>query len=197
MPELPAFFPKNFEQKIKGDGNRQAASDMYVFDSYTQRDEKMKTLIEAYKEEQKSNPVFNEIIDELNFFLNPVKSEKKNVIGLEKKLKDGNLEDHYIEYAMGMKEIFGRMVARHRFSKVAQQIFLYILADVQAMFLHKVYPLIQEDADHAIVMEKIQNEIINVLQKKLGENILDIFANSIMGMLFFLTGNCHIKWSKI
>jgi hypothetical protein len=45
-------------------------------------------------------------------------------------------------------------------------------------------------------MGKIKDEIINVLLQKLGENILEIYADSISGMLFFLTGNCHIKWSK-
>jgi len=197
MPEQPILPFENLEQKIEGNGNYQAARDVNVYNSYPQQDEKMKVLIEAYKEEQKSNPVFNEIIEELNFYLNPVKAEKKNIIGLEKKLKDGQLEDYYIEYAMRLKDIFWRKVDRNRFSKVAQQIFIYILADVQTLFNLKIYPLILNDADRATIMSKIKDEIIDVLQMKLGENILDIFTDSIMGMLFFLTGNCHIKWSKI
>lgn len=196
MPESPFLYPESLEQKIDGDGNYQAARDVNVYNSFSQQDVKMKSLIEAYKEEQKSNPVFNEIIEELNFYLNPVKAEKKNIIGLEKKLKDGQLEDYYIEYAMRMKDIFWRKVERNMFSKVAQQIFIYILADVQVLFNLKIYPLILNDTDQTIIMSKIKDEIIDVLQKKLGENILNIFTDSIMGMLFFLTGNCHIKWSK-
>jgi hypothetical protein len=111
-------FPTNSEQTIEGDGNQQAARDINIFNSYPQQDVKMKDLIEAYKQEQKTNSNFNEIIEELDYYLNPVKSEEQNIIGLEKKLKDGQFED-YIEHAMRMKDLFWRKVERYRFSKVA------------------------------------------------------------------------------
>jgi len=196
MYEPPNISPNKSEQKIEGDGNQQAARDINIYHSYPQQDVKMKDLIEAYKQEQRTNSNFSEIIEELDYYLNPVKSEEQNVIGLEKKLKDGQFDD-YIEHAMRMKDLFWRKVERYRFSKVAQQIFLYILADVLTIFKLKIYPLIRNDTEHEIIMSKINDEIINVLLQKLGENILDIYADSISGMLFFLTGNCHIKWSKI
>ena len=37
-------------------------------------------------------------------------------------------------------------------------------------------------------------EIIEPTYKHLEENILDINAVEIEGMLFFLTGNCHLRW---
>jgi len=181
-------------QHANGNNNQQARRDINNY-FFTQQDEKMRELIEAYKIEQKNNPKFNEIIDELDFYLNPIKEEEQNIIGLEKKLEDGQM-DNYIEYAMTMKDIFWRKVERNRFSKVAQQIFLYVMADVLALFKFKIYPLIQNDTDHEIIMSKIYDEIILVLINKLGENILDIYSDSITGMIFFLTGNCHIKWSK-
>jgi hypothetical protein len=196
MPEPPNIYPKIFEQKIDGDDNQQAARDINNYHFYHKQDKKMDDLIRAYKQEQENNVYFNEIIEELDFYLNPVKSEEREIIGLEKKLKDGQFEDHIIESAMRMKDVFWRKVERNRFSKVAQQIFLYIMADVLAIFNLKIYPLIHNGSTHEIIMSKIQDEIINVLQKKLGENILNIFSDSILGMLFFLTGNCHIKWSK-
>jgi hypothetical protein len=45
-------------------------------------------------------------------------------------------------------------------------------------------------------MSKIQDEIVDVLSQKLGENILEIYNDCILGILYYLTGTCHIKWSK-
>lgn len=180
-------------QTATGNNILQAGRDINNY--YSHQDEKMKELIEAYKEEQKSNPSFNKIIEELDYYLNPVKAEEQNVIGLEQKLINGQF-DEYIEYAMAMKDIFWRNVERNRFSKAAQQIFLYIMADVHILFKHKIYPLLSNNNDHELIMSKIYDEIIYVLLQKLGENILDIYADSISGIIFFLTGNCHIKWSK-
>jgi hypothetical protein len=196
MHELLNFFRKKNGQNINGNYNQQAAGDITNLNYCPQQDAKMKDLIEAYRQEQKTNPYFNEIIEELDFYLNPVKSEDRKIIGLEKKLRDGQFDDHYIETAMEMKDIFWRKVEHYRFSKVAQQIFLYIMADVFTKFNLKIYPLIRSDMAPEIIMSKIHDEIIQVLNQKLGENILDIFDDSILGIIYFLTGNCHIKWSK-
>jgi hypothetical protein len=197
MHEPPDFSTKRIEQKINGNSNQQSAGNINNnYYLYPQQDSKMKELIEAYKQEQKTNSSFNEFIEDLDYYLNPVKSEEQNVIGLEKKLKDGQLEA-YVEQAMRMKDLFWRKVERYRFSKVAQQIFLYVLADVLTLFNYKIYPFIRNDTAHEIIMNKINDEIINVLLQKLGENILDIYADSISGMIYFLTGNCHIKWNKL
>lgn len=194
MNELLSSTPNAIEQKIEGDNNQQAARDI-INNLYPQQDVKMKSLIEAYKQEQLENKEFSQVLEELDYYLNPVKAESQNIIGLKKKLTDGQF-DELVDYAMEMKELFYRKVERYRLSESAQKIFLYILADVQNKFNHKIYPLICNDTSHQIIMEKIEEEIINVINEKLGENVLDIFPNSISGMVYFLTGNCHIKWSK-
>jgi hypothetical protein len=127
--------------------------------------------------------------------LNPVKSEAANVIGLEKKLQNGSFNEN-VELAETLKEMFYRKVEHFRFSKSAQKIFLYVMANVMSLFHTKIYQLICNDTAHDIIMSKIQDEIVDVLSQKLGENILEIYNDCILGMLYYLTGNCHIKWSK-
>jgi hypothetical protein len=181
-------------QSINGDGNNAAGRDI-INNYFPQQDLKMKALIEAYKQEQQTNPAFKEFVEELDVYLKPIKSETPNVIGLEKKLQNGHFDEN-IELAKTVKEMFYRKVEHYRFSKAAQNIFLYVMANVLSLFHTKIYQPICNDTPHDIIMSKIQDEIIDVLSQKLGENILEIYNDCILGMLYFLTGNCHIKWSK-
>ncbi len=194
--QLPST-PNTIEQKIEeGHNNQQAGRDIIINHNYPQQDVKMKSLIEAYKQEQLENKEFNQVLEELEMYLNPVESELQNIIGLEKKLIDGHFEEQ-IDFAMRVKDLFYRKVERNRLSESAQKIFLYILADVFTKFHSTIFPLICNNTSHDIIMKKIDEEIINVISQKLGENVLDIYTDSIFGMIYFLTGNCHIKWSKL
>jgi hypothetical protein len=190
--------PSGYDLSIKGNNNKQAARDnidIRIQNYYPQQDRTMDKLIELYKQEQLTNSIFNQIMEELDIYLNPIPEETQNIIGLEKKLQAANFEE-YIDYAMRLKDRFYRKIERHRLSKAAQQIFLYVMADAMTLFYSKIYPLIVNNAAHEIIMSKIQDEIINVLHQKLGENILNIYSDHIYGMLYYLTGNCHIQWSK-
>jgi len=194
MIKFPLSELDSIDQRINnGNYNQQAARDINNF--YPQHDAKMKALMEEYKQERSKNIEFNQVIEELDYYLNPVKSEVQNIVGLEKKLRDGQF-DEYLEYAMTVKDTFYRKVEQYRLSKAAQNIFLYIMADVLTIFHQKIYPLICNYTSHDIIMSKINDEIIKVLSQKLGENVLNIFSDSITGIIYYLTGNCHIKWSK-
>jgi len=194
MIKPPLFDLDSINQRINnGNNNQLAGRDINNF--YPQHDAKMKALMEEYKQEQINNIEFNQVIKELDYYLNPLNSEVQNIVGLEKKLKDGQF-DEYLEYAMTVKDTFYRKVEQYRLSKAAQNIFLYIMADVLTIFHQKIYPLICNNTSHDIIMNKIDDEIIKVLSQKLGENVLNIFSDSITGIIYYLTGNCHIKWSK-
>jgi hypothetical protein len=43
-------------------------------------------------------------------------------------------------------------------------------------------------------MALVQSQIISPVSELLGENVLDIYPDELSGMLYFLTGNCHIRW---
>jgi hypothetical protein len=155
----------------------------------------MRMLIEAYKQESITNMAFNDTVEQLDLYLNPSDRESGDVIGLEKKLQIGHF-DSLIPYAMEAKDIFARKFEQHRLSKAAQEIFLYVLADIWTIFHQKIYLLICNDETHDVIMQKVQDEIIEIISKKLEDNVLKIYADCISGMIYFLTGNCHIKWSK-
>jgi hypothetical protein len=186
---------KKLEQNVFGIGNRVAGGDITDINVVLPQDDKtMQKLNEEFKREQSTNVIFNTIIEDLDNYLNPVKGEKR-VIGLEKKLKDGQFDDFY-GYASYVKEIFAKKIEKHRFSKTAQNILLFILGNVYVLFHQKIFSLIISQENHKTIMDKIQNDIIDEMINRLGENVLGIYSDCIAGSIYFLTGNCHIKWSK-
>jgi hypothetical protein len=181
------------DQTINGDSNQQAGGNI---NNYNYPSSTMRVLIEAYKQERLTNATFNATIEQLDHYLNPISGESGEVIGLEKKLQIGNF-DEFIAYAMAAKDMFARKIEQYRFSKVAQEIFLCILAEIWTIFHQKIYQLICNNEAHDIIMKRVQDEIIDVISKKLEDNVLYIYDDCISGMIYFLTGNCHIRWSKV
>ena len=189
-----SHLPKKNIQTISGSGNFMAGGNI-TQKYYTKKKNTMKALIAAYKKEQSEDIEFYSIIEELNYYLKPIKSESEKVIGLEKKLQDGHLE-HLVDFALEAKDLFARKVDKHRLSRTAQEIFVFILGDIWRLFNHQIYPLIISNTDYSEIMEKIDKEIIDKINLKLEDNVLNIYNDCITGMIYFLTGNCHIKWSK-
>ena len=152
----------------------------------------MQALLAKFKEERKNNPQLDEFIEELDYYNKPLETD---VIGLEQKLIDGNRES-FINYATRVKEVYHKKLYKFQFSEVAQRINYHLLALVESYFTTYIYPRICESEDPNVINALIVDTIINPLLDQLDENPLGFSANEINGMMYFLTGNCHIKWSK-
>ncbi len=130
--------------------------------------------------------------DELNHYMSL--QPEIDVRGLDAKLVESNRAD-LLFIAKQMKEKATKAIMRRQTSKTAQRIFVIILDQIHFDFIMKVTPLIQEDKERGVVDTRI-SEIIDNLYSSLGENLLEITAKDLLGLLFFLGGNCHIRWDK-
>lgn len=117
-----------------------------------------------------------------------------DVRGLDAKLVESNRKD-LLFLAKQMKEKAAKAIMRRQTSRTAQRIFVIILDQIHCDFIMKVTPLIEEDNPRVVVDEKISS-IIDDLYSSLGENLLELTAKDLLGLLFFLGGNCHIRWDK-
>lgn len=133
-----------------------------------------------------------DICDELNHYMSL--QPDIDVRGLDAKLQSSNRSD-LLPVAKAMKEKAAKSIMRRQTSRTAQRIFVIILDQIHFDFMMKVTPLIQEDKERVIVDDKIR-EIIDELYSSLGENLLELTAKDLLGLLFFLGGNCHIRWDK-
>lgn len=148
-------------------------------------------LIEKYKKEFENNIQFNEQIDKLQHYSTPLPDEK--IIGLEAKLNAGQ-RLNYLPFAIQTKEIFVKKLAKYQFYEAAQEIHAFLLAEIYTRYNLHVYPQITSGTQESEINSLIQRKIIDPILGLFSENILHIYSDDINGMLYFLTGNCHIKW---
>lgn len=153
----------------------------------------IESLTKKFKTEKDNNTAISDIIEELQHYKSQIDGENFQVQGLEKKLANGGFEN-IIPKAIEYKEKFSKKLVKHENSESAQEIFAYLLAEVKTNFDLHVYPLILRSVPINQINQTISDFVITPVQNELGENILRIYKDDINGMIFYLTGNCHIKW---
>lgn len=121
-------------------------------------------------------------------------------IDMPTKLLDGGFDEAEILEATRRKEKYAKKLEINRFFESAQwidsQLFAKIKMDFQA---YVETPLIKtgaskEEITKALV-EKVINPILDLLNTE-GESdeILNYNAEDILGMIYYLTGKCHLNW---
>lgn len=154
---------------------------------------KIKELFARYEQEKQSNVQFNQIVAELQHYITPRQNE--TVIGIEGKLAAAK-RDAYIEYALEVKEHYAKKLTIHEMFESSQLINVYLLALVKSKYMHHVYPLVIRNEDDLTINNAIDTHVLNPLLEQLEGDTLGFTSEDIIGMLYFLTGNCHIKWSQ-
>jgi hypothetical protein len=81
-------------------------------------------------------------------------------------------------------------------SPIAQDIITLVLSQIYSNFILQVTPAIESGESRQVVDALISDKVISPAMQMLGENDLMITNEDILGLLFFLGGNCHIRWDK-
>ncbi|MBC5788733.1 ABC-three component system protein [Providencia sp. JUb39] len=150
-------------------------------------------LFELYeKMADGSGELCSDFCEQLNHYLS-VQNET-DVRGLDAKLSESN-RAYLLIPAKEMKEKAYKEVMRTQTSRTAQRIFVIILDRIYTNFLMTITPLIQEGNENSVI-DKETNELINSIYESLGSNLLKLTQRDLLGLLFFLGGNCHIRWDK-
>lgn len=139
------------------------------------------------------NPQMEEIIEELAEYT--TNRPDREIIGVEKKLEKGGRDD-LIDNAVYLKNKFERFLAKKQLSLVEQHVYAHVLAMIDTTFNHKIRPLILDGRSKAEVDAAVHECIIEpVYQSIVGYNS-SVTSNLVAGMLYFLTGKCHLIWGK-
>lgn len=152
----------------------------------------LKELYKRFEEERKNNVQFNEVLEELDVFQRQKSNEK--VVGLEAKLKAGNKTDELIEMAMELKETYSKKLERNKFFESAQRINAYLLGYARTQFVTYVYPSIKDGSSDEKVNVLMNQYVIQPMLGMLEGDTYGFTPQDIHGILYFLTGNCFIKW---
>ncbi|MBO0612595.1 ABC-three component system protein [Thiothrix fructosivorans] len=131
-------------------------------------------------------------VEELADYLNDF--PERNVIGLENKLKQANMDSLYDEAAI-LKERFAKKLYRGQLSHNSQYLYAQSLALINTYFAHKIKPLLNEGAPKSIIEKELLDEVFIPVLNNITKVDITINIDHVRGMLYFLTGKCHIKWS--
>jgi len=152
---------------------------------------------EKLNQEVINNERYEGVMDALKYYLT-----KLDGVEMSEKLNQGGFEEGEIIKAARRKEKVSKHLERNRFFESAQWINSQLFAKIIIEFeTHVEIPLINNGASKEDVMqaviEKVVNPVLQLINEE-GENdqVLNYTIEDILGMVYFLTGKCHINWAK-
>ncbi|HUW50025.1 MAG TPA: ABC-three component system protein [Sulfuricella sp.] len=148
-------------------------------------------LYERLRTDNQSQPYFAQISEQLQHYCSAVTDG--DVRGLEAKLSDSNRMD-LIRVATKLKESAAKTVMKYQTSGIAQDILTHILAKLYTEFFLNVTPAIEAGAPRVDVDALISEKVLKPALEMLGDNDLMLTQADLLGLLFFLGGNCHVRW---
>lgn len=151
-------------------------------------------LYQAYEEEAENSSDFDGYIDALLRYVSSV--DEGVPLSLEDKLRLGGREAE-VPRALRQKEEFQKKLMRLRLSKTAQKVLAFLLSRVDTQFRYSIRPHIDLGMPQVEVDHRVLTEIIENVREMLGLNPLEIDDEEICGMIYYLTGNCHIRWDAV
>jgi hypothetical protein len=147
-------------------------------------------LLERYRHELKHDERTSEKLKELQRY---GEAKEEPLIPIETKLIEGHRGD-LINFALETKESFAKQLVRHTHFESAQKIHLHLLSRIWSVFQTRILPEIKAGQSRLVVERLIQSEIIDPTLADLQDNPFHYSDPEVHGMIYYLTGNCHIRW---
>ena len=149
----------------------------------------MDLLSQRYVEEKSNQQMTYVIIDELTHYSN----ENYDIRDLTEKLEDAGF-GYLVDVGEELKEEVSKLIIRNQHFKSAQKIITYLLAEVESIFNANIKKSLLDVKEEAALKLLFRTHLEKEIQAHLGDNVLEIFNRQINGMVYFLTGNCHLEW---
>lgn len=136
-----------------------------------------------------------EVIDDLLMYTTKLDGTK----GLEEKLQDGGFKKSFIQKATLQKEMYAKKATKYECYPAAQEIILSLFARIKNEFDVRIYPMITRVADVSSIMQEVHNQIVSPILQMIEANgaedqSLYFNMDHIYGMIYYLTGMCHLNW---
>lgn len=151
----------------------------------------MTRVIQDFALERAHDARLNSVIANLEHYLNA--TTNGDVRGLDEKLTSAGRAAQ-LHNARIRKHEATQFILRHQSSIAAQKIISFLLGKLLTAFENHVSPLINSSASHAQIDSAIQVHVLDAAWSFLETNPLEIDHRLLTGLLYFLGGNCHIRW---
>ena len=120
--------------------------------------------------------------------------------GLDRKLEDGGFAPDSIATARRKKQYYVKKATKYQYYESAQRIDSYLYAKVCNRFDSYVFPLIRAQHPLDEVRTAVYEQVVIPILEEINEQgsadtCLCYTEDDIFGILYYLTGNCHINWT--
>lgn len=153
----------------------------------------LEQAIEQIKKSLGGNKEVVEIIEELADYITD--SPNRKIIGLENKLTIGGRSD-LKDRAVLLKNRFERRVAKNQMSLAEQHVYVQILSAISSIWHAKIKPLIDIGTSKNHIDSIVYTELVEPIHKAVVRYDTLSTSETVSGMLYFLTGKCHLEWAK-
>ncbi|MDD2634027.1 MAG: hypothetical protein PHW82_00850 [Bacteroidales bacterium] len=151
---------------------------------------------EKLNQEVASDERYEGIMESLKYYLT-----SRDGIDMPTKLKDGGFRENEIIEATRKKEKYAKRLELNKFFESAQWIDSQLFGKIKMDFEAFILPLINEGATKDQVLREV---VIKVIQPVLdliniegeADEVLNYNADDIFGMVYYLTGQCHLNWKN-
>ena len=161
---------------------------------YLSKQTRFSKRFEKLNKEVASDERYEGIMESLKYYLT-----KLDGIDMPTKLEDGGLKKNEIIEATRKKERYAKKLELNRFFESAQwidsQLFGKIKMDFEAFVLPLINKGVSKDEIFKEVVIKVVQPVLDLINVE-GEcdEVLNYNADDIFGMVYYLTGQCHLNW---
>ena len=153
----------------------------------------LEKAIEQIKKTWSKDEKLIDIIEELAGYITDHPTRK--IIGLEKKLEQGERAE-LIDNAILLKNRFERRIAKNQMSMSEQHVYIQVLSAINTSWTYNIRPLIESGENIKVIDQAIWKELIEPVHKAIVSYDCTINTDLVSGMLYFLTGKCHLAWGQ-
>lgn len=138
---------------------------------------------------------YEQTIDDLKYYETILDGEK----GLEEKLSDGKWANTDISLAIRQKQKFAKKQEKYKYYVSAQLINTHLFAEILLKFKEHIKPMIEANEEQQHIFSAVCRNVIDPILQKLNvegfdDDYLCYDAEDVLGMIYYLTGSCHINW---
>ena len=161
---------------------------------YLTKQTRFSKRFEKLNKEVASDERYEGTMESLKYYLT-----KLDGIDMPTKLEDGGFKKSEIIDATRKKERYAKKLELNRFFESAQWIDSQLFGKIKMDFEAFVLPLINKGASKNEIFKEV---VIKVVQPVLdliniegeSDEVLNYNADDIFGMVYYLTGQCHLNW---
>lgn len=185
-------------QEVNNNGEIQSQLNAAIIEGnvYLSKKTRFAKRFEKLNIEVASDERYEGIMESLKYYLT-----SRDGIDMPTKLQDGGFKESEIIEATRKKEKYAKRLELNKFFESAQWIDSQLFGKIKMDFEAFILPLVNGGATKDELLKEVVLKVVQPILDLInieGENdeVLNYNADDIFGMVYYLTGQCHLNWKN-